>query len=198
MTASIRLIVGLGNPGTEYQKTRHNAGTWFVENLFSSQFNELKLSKRFHGLFGQLTLKDNTYYVLIPNTYMNNSGLAVVSVVNFYKLSIDSILIAHDELDLPVGTVRFKYNGGHAGHKGLQNIISRLGGQKNFYRVRIGIGRPSPSQTHLSVEDYVLKPPRPEESVKIHRAIQIAITCLDQGLVGDWQNAIQKLHSNST
>lgn len=190
----IRLIVGLGNPGRNYEKTRHNAGIWFIEKLLNNQISSLKPTKKFHGLFGQVSLWNENYYILLPTTYMNLSGLAVGAAAKFYHLSPTSILIAHDELDLPPGTARFKQDGGHAGHNGLQDIISHLGGSKDFYRLRIGIGRP-PANQQTDVKDYVLNRPSKADKQKIDQAIEKAIDTLPLALSGRWDQAMQKLHA---
>ena len=187
---SIRLIVGLGNPGSQYEKTRHNVGVWLIERLLQQKIGQLTFNKKFKGRFGKLSLFDQEYFVLIPETYMNNSGQAVGSVARFYKIAPREILIAHDEMDLPVGTVRLKQGGGMAGHKGLDDIVSHLGSH-DFHRIRIGIGHP---QNVMDVMDYVLNRPTHDEQKEIDAAIDQVIAVLPFALQGEWQKAMNQLH----
>ena len=141
MTA-IRLIVGLGNPGTQYQGTRHNAGADFVEALARHAGGSLQSDSKFHGLVGRVTLSDHDLRLLVPTTFMNRSGKSVAAASQFYKIPPGEILVAHDELDIPAGSARFKRGGGHGGHNGLRDIVPALGNNAEFYRLRIGIGHP--------------------------------------------------------
>ena len=139
---AVQLIVGLGNPGPEYQYTRHNAGVWFVEQLARTYNCNLKPEAKFFGMTGKFMLAGQEYKLLVPTTYMNLSGKAVLAMAQFYKLAPEQILVVHDELALPPGSAKFKFAGGHAGHNGLRDITSKLGNNPNFYRLRLGIGHP--------------------------------------------------------
>ena len=193
MTA-IKLIAGLGNPGAEYRGTRHNAGADFVEQLARNAGVELRADSKFFGLAGQLTLAGHDLRLLIPTTFMNRSGKAVAAIAGFYKILPEEILIAHDELDLPAGSARFKRGGGHGGHNGLRDIIPALGNNREFQRLRIGIGHPG----HASkVTGYVLGAPGPADRQRIDECIDEAIAALPLLLDGDEVKAMTRLHSFS-
>lgn len=189
----IQLIVGLGNPGREYADTRHNAGAWFVEALARRHASELTPDKRAFGLTGRFDLGGNDVRLLIPTTYMNRSGQAVAAVAGFYRIPVESVLVAHDELDIPVGTARFKRGGGHGGHNGLRDTISALGNNRDFHRLRIGIGHPGSPER---VTPYLLREkPSQQERERIDAAIDEAIRCLPDAVAGDWPRAMTRLHS---
>ncbi|MCB1848419.1 MAG: aminoacyl-tRNA hydrolase [Halieaceae bacterium] len=193
MTA-IKLIAGLGNPGAEYRGTRHNAGADFVAQLARNAGVELRADSKFFGLAGQLTLAGHDLRLLIPTTFMNRSGKAVAAIAGFYKILPEEILIAHDELDLPAGSARFKRGGGHGGHNGLRDIIPALGNNRDFQRLRIGIGHPG----HASkVTGYVLGAPGPTDRQRIDQCIDEAIAALPLLLDGDEVKAMTRLHSFS-
>lgn len=193
MTA-IKLIAGLGNPGAEYRGTRHNAGADFVAQLARNAGVELRPDSKFFGLAGQLTLAGHDLRLLIPTTFMNRSGKAVAAIAGFYKILPEEILIAHDELDLPAGSARFKRGGGHGGHNGLRDIIPALGNNRDFQRLRIGIGHPG----HASkVTGYVLGAPGPTDRQRIDQCIDEAIAALPLLLDGDEVKAMTRLHSFS-
>lgn len=193
MTA-IKLIAGLGNPGAEYRGTRHNAGADFVAQLARNAGVELRADSKFFGLAGQLTLAGHDLRLLIPTTFMNRSGKAVAAIAGFYKILPEEILIAHDELDLPAGSARFKRGGGHGGHNGLRDIIPSLGNNRDFQRLRIGIGHPG----HASkVTGYVLGAPGPTDRQRIDQCIDEAIAALPLLLDGDEVKAMTRLHSFS-
>ena len=193
MTA-IKLIVGLGNPGSEYRGTRHNAGADFSEALARVTGITLRAESRFFGLAGQLTLAGHDLRLLIPTTFMNRSGKAVAAMATFYKIAPQQILVAHDELDIPPGSARFKRGGGHGGHNGLRDIIPALGNDNDFYRLRIGIGHPG----HASrVTGYVLGAPSAEDRLRIDASISEAISALPLLLAGDEVKAMTRLHSFS-
>ena len=193
MTA-IKLIAGLGNPGAEYRGTRHNAGADFVAQLARNAGVELRADSKFFGLAGQLTLAGHDLRLLIPSTFMNRSGKAVAAIAGFYKILPEEILIAHDELDLPAGSARFKRGGGHGGHNGLRDIIPALGNNREFQRLRIGIGHPG----HASkVTGYVLGAPGPADRQRIDECIDEAIAALPLLLDGDEVKAMTRLHSFS-
>lgn len=191
MTA-IRLVVGLGNPGSEYRGTRHNAGADFVEQLARDCAAPLRDDSKFFGLTGQVVLGGHELRLLIPTTYMNRSGKAVAAIAGFYKIPPEQILIAHDELDIAPGTARFKRGGGHGGHNGLRDIIPALGNNPDFYRLRIGIGHPG----HASrVTGYVLGAPTAEDRARIDASIEEAIRALPLLLDGEEVKAMTRLHS---
>lgn len=189
----VRLIVGLGNPGNEYSQTRHNAGFWLVEALLR-QFGGASLSEesKFFGFTGQLTIGSQTCRLLLPNTFMNRSGQSVAALANFYKIEPESILVAHDELDIAPGTVRLKTGGGHGGHNGLRDVISCLGNQKQFSRVRIGIGHPGNAK---QVSNYVLKKAPEKEQRWIEESILETVKHFEAVVKGDWQIAMNQIHS---
>jgi PTH1 family peptidyl-tRNA hydrolase len=191
---AIKLIVGLGNPGSEYRGTRHNAGADFAEELARTCGGSLRAESRFFGVAGQVTLSGHDLRLLIPTTYMNRSGKAVAAMATFYKIAPDQILVAHDELDIPPGSARFKRGGGHGGHNGLRDIIPALGNNNDFYRLRIGIGHPG----HASrVTGYVLGSPSADDRARIDASISEAISTLPLLLSGDETKAMTRLHSFS-
>ena len=151
----IKLIVGLGNPGPQYEKTRHNAGFIFLDHLASSQGCRWSASSQFHGEVTNLSLGMDKLVLLKPMTFMNKSGLAVGKLLRYHKLKPEELLVVHDELELAEGVVRMKRDGGHAGHNGLRDIIAHID-SRDFYRVRVGIGRPV---TGSNIADYVLSKP---------------------------------------
>ena len=188
------LIAGLGNPGSEYRGTRHNAGARFVEELARRCGTTLQSESRFHGLTGRATLSGHDLRLLIPNTFMNHSGTAVSAMAGFFKIAPEQILIAHDELDIPPGCARFKQGGGHGGHNGLRDIVPALGNNQDFHRLRIGIGHPG----HASrVTGYVLGAPSKEDCERIDACIDAAIVALPLLLDGDSTKAMTRLHSFS-
>ncbi len=191
-TKGIQLIVGLGNPGAEYEKTRHNAGAWFVEELAHKSHAVLRHTTKFQGLHCFTQLHHHDCHLFIPTTFMNNSGQAVQALTSYYKIPPEAILVLHDEIDLPVGDVRLKFDGGHGGHNGLRDIIQHLGSNK-FYRLRIGVGHPGTSK---EVVDYVLKPPKKEEREQIDRAFEEVNKVIPLMLEGSYQKAMQQLHSD--
>ena len=190
MTA-LQLIVGLGNPGPEYDQTRHNAGALFVERLADRERAGLSLDKKYFGLTGKFSHQGRDIRLLIPTTFMNRSGQAVAALANFFRISPDAILVAHDELDLPPGTAKLKTGGGHGGHNGLRDIIAQLGNQNNFHRLRLGIGHPG----HASmVSNFVLgRAPRSEQEL-LDQSIDNALSVLPELLAGNLNAAMQKLH----
>ena len=194
MTANIKLIVGLGNPGSEYRGTRHNAGADFVEQLTRECGTTLLPESKFSGLAGRVNLAGHDLRLLVPTTFMNRSGQAVSAMANFFKITAEEILVAHDELDIPAGTARFKRGGGHGGHNGLRDIVPSLGNNKDFYRLRIGIGHPG----HASkVTGYVLGAPSQVDRTRIDASIEEAIAALPLLLGGDEVKAMTRLHSFS-
>ena len=190
MASAIKLIVGLGNPGPQYHKTRHNVGNWFVTALAEQCGVTLRPEAKFKSLVGQSQLNGNKIWLLAPLTYMNCSGEAVQPFAKFYKILPEEILVVHDELDFPPGTIRLKQNGGHGGHNGLRNIISHLN-NSNFSRLRIGIGRPSEQSM---VTDYVLHAPSKSEQQQIEYSIEDGLAIMSHLISGDFAAAMQILH----
>lgn len=190
--SKVQLIVGLGNPGREYEQTRHNAGVLFVEELARQQGISLKAESKFFGFTGRGTLHGEDIRLLIPTTFMNRSGQAVAAISSFYKIAPEHMLIAHDELDIEAGTARFKQGGGHGGHNGLRDIIERCGNNKNFHRLRIGIGHPGSAD---KVSGYVLNKAAAADHQKMLDAIDEAIRALPDAVSGDWAKAMNTLHT---
>lgn len=191
MPNGISLIVGLANPGKEYETTRHNAGAWFVQQLAAQTNTQLRFDSKFHGLYGKVNLDGKPVHLLIPTTFMNRSGLSIKAIAAFYKINPEHILVAHDEIDLPAGTARLKYDGGDGGHNGLKDTIRHLHTHA-FHRLRIGVGRPDPGH---EVADYVLHPPSKAERQKIEATLIEAESVLPHLLEGDIQAAMQQLHT---
>jgi len=192
MNDKIQLIVGLGNPGAQYANTRHNAGAEFVEQLAAQQLTPLQPEKKYHGLYAKTLIDGQAVHLLIPTTFMNLSGQAVASLANFFKIPPEAILVAHDELDMPPGVARFKKGGGHGGHNGLRDIISKMGNNKNFYRLRLGVGHPG----HASqVSGFVLSKAPVSERQSTDAAIGESLRYLPQAISGDWAKAMNQLHS---
>lgn len=189
----IQLIVGLGNPGSEYERTRHNAGQDFVEELARSLGASLMNDNKYSGLTARVTYQGRDLRLLIPTTYMNRSGQSVGAMANFFKIEPAAILVAHDELDLAPGIARFKQGGGHGGHNGLRDIIAALGNNQNFPRLRLGIGHPGVA---AMVANFVLKRAPASEQELIDNAIARAIKCTPDALKGDWNTAMKNLHTD--
>lgn len=191
MQGPIQLIVGLGNPGPEYAATRHNAGFWFIETLARQYGATLRADSKFHGLVSNANIQGQSCLLLQPTTFMNHSGLAVSHVAHYYKIKPETILVAHDELDLLCGDVKLKWSGGHAGHNGLRDIAQALKSQ-NFARLRLGIGHPGHKDKVLN---YVLGQASTSERNKIETAIDKSLTVLPKVLSGAWEQAVQELHT---
>ena len=187
----VQLIVGLGNPGPKYADTRHNVGVWYVEELARALGITLTEDRKAFGLTGQTAVDGRTLRLLIPTTYMNRSGQATSAVANFFKIPPEAMLVAHDDLDLPPGTVRLKQGGGHGGHNGLRDIIARHGNNKNFLRLRIGIGHPGSSD---QVTPYVLSKASKDETRLIEDALDEAVRQRGYLLEGDLQRAMTELN----
>jgi PTH1 family peptidyl-tRNA hydrolase len=185
---AIRLVVGLGNPGKEYERTRHNAGFWLVERFAVSSGVALRKDPKYQALVGRM---DGGAWLLLPQSFMNASGRAVQMLAGFFKVKPEEILVVHDELDFAPGTARIKQGGGIAGHNGLRDISQRIGSH-DYWRLRLGVGRPDAG---ADVADYVLHKPSPEEKEAIDASIGNALALLPQMLAGDMQGAMQKLHS---
>jgi PTH1 family peptidyl-tRNA hydrolase len=184
-----RLIVGLGNPGSEYAQTRHNAGFWFCERLSDALGARLSFESRFHGFVA--SVREAGLWLLMPQTYMNRSGQAIGALARFYRIPPNGILIVHDELDLPPGQSRLKFGGGPGGHNGLKDATAHLGTQ-DYWRLRFGIGHPGDRN---EVINYVLKPPRAEEQTAIDETIDRALAAWPLIARGDWEKAAQRLNT---
>jgi PTH1 family peptidyl-tRNA hydrolase len=191
--AGIRLIVGLGNPGKEYERTRHNAGFWLLEKFALQSGVVLRKEGKYQALVGRIGMDgpDAGAWLVLPQSFMNASGRAVQMLAGFFKIPAAEILVVHDELDFEPGVVKMKQGGGIAGHNGLRDISHRLG-THDYWRVRLGIGHPA---DRAQVSDYVLGKPSVEERAAIDEAIGRAIDILPLCLAGDMQGAMQKLHS---
>lgn len=193
MAAPLALLVGLGNPGQRYERTRHNAGFWLLDRLARQLGAEFRSERRFSGDVASVRLDGRTVFLLKPTTFMNRSGQAVRALAHFHKLSPQQVLVIHDEIDLPPGTVRLKRGGGPGGHNGLRDIIAVFGGDRDFLRLRIGVGRPGPGAA--GVVDYVLHTPSVAERDVIDAAIEGALDVLPLVLAGDTERAMQRLHT---
>lgn len=189
---AIQLIAGLGNPGREYEETRHNAGAWLVEELARQSGVALSGESRFNARTAKIRLGDSDIRLLIPSVYMNLSGQAVGTIINFFKIPLDEVLIVHDELDIEPGVARLKTGGGIGGHNGLRDIVKALGNQKDFHRLRIGIGHPG----HASkVSGYVLNKPSTDDRERIMAAIDESLRVLPDVISGDMSKAMNRLHT---
>ena len=192
---SIKLVVGLGNPGKKYESTRHNAGFWLVERLAAQHRLTLRKEPKFHALVARMDAASGHAWLLLPQTWMNESGSAVAALAQFHRIAAGEILVVHDELDLPPGGVKIKQSGGHAGHNGLRDIVEKLGAP-DFWRLRIGIGHPRDlAASEQEVVDYVLHPPRKEEQTLLDEVIDRSIAVFDLILTDDMAAAMHKLHT---
>lgn len=185
------IIAGLGNPGSQYENTRHNVGFWWLDQLAHDNGSSFKTDSRFHGQVAQLTSTLHKIWLIKPLTFMNRSGSAVAALANFYKIPAENIIVVHDELDLPAGSVRLKKSGGHGGHNGLRDIILHCG-SKDFLRCRLGIDHPGNSK---QVADYVLSKPSVDDRQAIMTAIDNSIRVLPDLLDGKLDKAMNWLHS---
>jgi PTH1 family peptidyl-tRNA hydrolase len=187
---SLRIIVGLGNPGPEHLVTRHNAGFWFVDLLARRHGGEFRDYRKYSGETAKVSISGQEIILLKPTTYMNRSGLAVRQLSDFFKIAPEDILVAYDELDLPVGSVRLKHAGGHGGHNGMRDVIAHIG--ENFWRLRLGIGHPG---NKAEVIDYVLtRAPRAEEDLSLD-AVGTAADSVPLLLEQGAERAMTRLHS---
>lgn len=191
MAEPIRLIVGLGNPGSKYQQTRHNAGFWFLDALAQRYRVSLRPEGKFQGDVGKLQVGEHEIWLLKPDTYMNLSGQSIGALARFYKIKPEQILVCHDELDLPPGTVRFKTGGGHGGHNGLRDSIARLG-TPDFHRLRIGIGHPGSKEL---VHDYVLSTASVHDHNAILEGIDRALDHVEELVSGAFEKVMNTLHT---
>lgn len=185
----LRLVVGLGNPGQKYERTRHNAGFWWIDRLAQKLKVALHGERKFNGYVGRITTPQDCW-LLLPQTYMNLSGEAVLALANFYKIAVKEILVVHDELDLLPGVAKLKLGGGVAGHNGLKDIAGKMG--QNFWRLRLGIGHPG--QRDLVI-DYVLRSPSSEDAQLISQAIDRSLEVWPQLQSGEMEKAMHSLHT---
>ncbi len=190
----IQIICGLGNPGDEYEDTRHNAGFWFLDELARLHGVSLKKEVKFSGLVGKLTLRGQSAWLIKPTTFMNRSGKAVAALSGFYQVAPESILVVHDELDLLPGLSKMKQGGSHAGHNGLKDIQAALGSQQ-FWRIRLGIGHPRTLAMNQDVIDFVLHRPSREHKQLINLEIDRALSIVPFALAGELNIATMKLHT---
>jgi PTH1 family peptidyl-tRNA hydrolase len=186
----LRLIVGLGNPGAEYARTRHNAGFWLVDELARRYRGSFRAESRHQGELARVAIGDADIWLLKPTTFMNRSGGCIAAVCGFYKISTEQVLVAHDEIDLPVAAVRLKQGGGHGGHNGLRDTIATVG--DGFWRLRLGVGHPGSRE---QVVDYVLRRAPAEEDALLQQAIGIAADIIPAVLAEGAQKAMNRLHS---
>jgi PTH1 family peptidyl-tRNA hydrolase len=189
---TIQIVVGLGNPGPEYEKTRHNAGVWFVKELASRYNISLRPEKKYFGLYGKGLIGNTLVHLLIPTTFMNRSGQAVAPLAKFFRIPVEKILVAHDELDMLPGKSKIKCGGGHGGHNGLRDIISCMANNKEFYRLRIGIGHPGHRDR---VTGHVLGKAPANEQALIEQTIDEAARCFEIWQTDDLKKAQHRLHS---
>ncbi|MBP7485362.1 MAG: aminoacyl-tRNA hydrolase [Aquabacterium sp.] len=187
----IRLFVGLGNPGPEYDDTRHNAGFWFIDTLARQLGVTLQPDRAYHGLVARANTPQGPVWLLQPQTYMNLSGKSVAALARFFKINPDEVLVAHDELDLPPGQVKLKKGGGHGGHNGLRDIHAQLG-TPDYWRLRLGIGHPGVKH---EVAAFVLRKPPQSEREQIFKCIDQAKGALPAWLDGDMNKATTVVHA---
>ncbi|MCF7354099.1 MAG: aminoacyl-tRNA hydrolase [Vibrio litoralis] len=192
MTQPIKLLVGLANPGPEYAKTRHNAGAWVVEELARVHNVTLKDESKFYGYTGRIMVNGQDLRLLIPTTFMNLSGKSVSALAKFYQIKPEEIMVAHDELDLPPGVAKFKKGGGHGGHNGLKDIIAKQANNKDFYRLRIGIGHPGHKDR---VAGYVLGKAPTKEQELLDAVVDESVRSLDILLKDGLAKAQNRLHT---
>lgn len=189
---ALKLIVGLGNPGPQYRHNRHNAGAWFLSRVASDFHGELRTESKFFGEAGRITIAGQDVRLLFPTTFMNRSGQSVSAFCSYFDIAPENMLVAYDEIDFDVGMTKYKHGGGHGGHNGIRDIISALGDQKDFYRLRIGVGHPG---NKALVANYVLADPSKKEAEIIDGDIDHAIRTLPHAVKGAWQTAMHELHT---
>jgi len=188
----IKLFVGLGNPGPEYEGTRHNAGFWWIDAVARELKANLTMDKSYHGLVARTSVKGQTVWLLEPQTFMNLSGKSVAALARFFKIQPNEILVAHDELDIVPGQVKLKLGGSHAGHNGLRDIHAQLG-TDDYWRLRIGVGHPG---VKSEVVSWVLKKPSPEHRTAIEDCITRSLKALPELLAGDMDKATMLIHTS--
>ncbi|MGM0633919.1 MAG: aminoacyl-tRNA hydrolase [Pseudomonadota bacterium] len=191
----VKLIVGLGNPGPKYQGHRHNTGQWYADAVCRAWHGEWRPESRFAGEMARVNIDGNDVRLLFPTTFMNRSGQSVGAVCRYFNIEPENLLVAYDEIDYPAGTTRFRFGGGHGGHNGIRDIIQALGGQRDFYRLRIGVGHPG----HKSmVANYVLTEPSRSESQVIRATIDEAVRVTPSAVSGQWQAVMRDMHTRQT
>ena len=188
----IKLLVGLGNPGPDYDATRHNAGFWFVDGAARALKTTLLMDRSYHGLVARTTVQGQTVWLLEPQTFMNLSGKSVAALARFFKINPDEILVVHDELDLAPGEAKLKFGGSHAGHNGLRDIHAQLG-TGDYWRLRLGVGHPG---VKSEVIHWVLKKPTLDHRIAIDQCIDRALTALPALLAGDMNKAMLLIHTS--
>ena len=188
----IKLFVGLGNPGPEYEATRHNAGFWWVDALARELKTSLNMDKGYHGLAARTTVSGQTVWLLQPQTFMNLSGKSVGALARFFKIASHEILVAHDELDIAPGQVKLKFGGSHAGHNGLRDIHAQLG-SGDYWRLRLGVGHPG---DRSEVVNWVLKKPSLDHRIAIDQCIDRSLKALPAFLAGDMDKATLLVHTS--
>jgi PTH1 family peptidyl-tRNA hydrolase len=193
MPGILKLIVGLGNPGPQHDSNRHNAGVIFLHHLCKSYGGNLRGESKFFGEFGAINIAGNDVKLLFPSTFMNHSGKAVAAVCKFFKIEPKNALVAYDEIDFDVGIARFKEGGGHGGHNGIRDIINAFGGNRDFYRLRIGVGHPGDKSM---VSNHVLSNPTRSETDLIKRVIEDAVHVMPRAVTGEWEEAMRLLHTH--
>jgi len=191
MAQDIVMVVGLGNPGSDYENTRHNAGALFVEALAREAGQTLRPEKKYHGLYARIQWQGLDLHLLNPSTFMNRSGTAIKALADFFKISPEQILVAHDELDLPPGTAKLKKGGGHGGHNGLRDTIAHLG-TNDFQRLRLGIGHPGDSR---KVTGFVLGRLGKQETEQLTAVFDEVMRVLPDAAKGKLAAAMNRLHS---
>jgi peptidyl-tRNA hydrolase, PTH1 family len=189
---SLKLVVGLGNPGPEHAETRHNAGFWCIDRLAAAVGGSLRPHARYHGDVGRITIEGQELWLLKPSTYMNRSGLAVRALAEYLRIAPGETLVAHDELDLSVGAVRLKLGGGPGGHNGVRDVITQVG--DGFWRLRLGIGHPG---TRQEVIDYVLRRAPAAEQALLDEAIAAGVEAIPRLLVDGAEKVMNSLHRRS-
>lgn len=189
--AGLRLIIGLGNPGADYDRTRHNAGFWFLDALAESTSTRLGKDSKLHAEVGKTTIAGQSVWLLKPTTFMNRSGQSVASALAYYKIAPEEALIAHDDLDLPPGAARLKLDGGHGGQNGLRDIMAQLG-HGRFHRLRLGIGHPGDKDM---VTPWVLGRPGKEHELAIKDAVKRSLEQIELLVDGQFDKAMQTLHT---
>lgn len=188
----IKLFVGLGNPGTEYEGTRHNAGFWWVDALARELKLHLSMDKGYHGLVARGNVHGQTIWLLEPQTYMNVSGKSVAALARFFKIAPEEILVVHDELDVVPGQAKLKQGGSHAGHNGLRDIHAQLG-TGDYWRLRLGIGHPG---VKSEVVDWVLRKPAPDQREAIEGCIERTLKAVPALLAGEMDKATLIVHTS--
>jgi len=188
----IKLFVGLGNPGPEYEATRHNAGFWWLEQLARELKVSLTMDKGYHGLVARTTVNGQTVWLLAPQTFMNLSGKSVAALARFFKIAPQEILVAHDELDIVPGEAKLKLGGSHAGHNGLRDIHAQLG-TDDYWRLRLGVGHPG---VKSEVVSWVLKKPSLDHRIAIEQAIDRSLKALPHWIAGDMDKATMLVHTS--